>query len=202
VWGQQGSELGSRQQYDEALALFRKAATADRFDPHCRYQAGLTLLYLEKYHDAVAVYQEVEALAPGWFHCRTDLWLAQQLTAGRFNRPVFLLYHALEDGAASPAEKVQLADRAIAQIPDVAFIHRARGHNLFVLQQRTEAEAAFRKGLSCTEEPDIRTRLLVDLAAVLDPGEERRQLLDEAVQLNGNLVAAAMATLLLAREGS
>jgi tetratricopeptide (TPR) repeat protein len=201
VWSQQGHEFGARQQFDEALALFHRAAEADRFDPHCRYHAGLTLLCLERYAEAVASYEEVEALAPGWFHCRSDLWLAQQLAAGRFNHPVFLLYHLLEDGAVSPQEKLQLADRALQQVPGVAFIHRGRGRSLLALQQRSEAEEAYRRGLACAEEPDIRTRLLVDLATTVADVEERRRLLDEAIRLDGNLVAAAMATLLLAQDG-
>jgi tetratricopeptide (TPR) repeat protein len=200
VLTQRGQELGSRGENEAALELFQKAAAADRFEPHSRYQAGLALLCLERYSEAVEIYEEVEALAPGWFHCRSDLWLARQLAAGRFNHPLFLLYHHLVDGSAPPAEKVRLADQALKQVPNVAFLHRVRGHNLLALQQREAAAAAFREGLRCAEEDDIRTRLLVDVAATSSDVHERRRLLDEATRLQGNLVAAATAALLLARS--
>ena len=58
----------------------------------------------------------------------------------------------------------------------------------------------FCAGPGLRREPDIRTRLLVDLAVTLDPGEERTRLLREAAALNGNLVAMATAALCL-RQG-
>jgi tetratricopeptide (TPR) repeat protein len=77
-----GDELGQAGRYHEALAAFDEAAAADPFDPHARYLRAFTLLHLERYAEAVDGYQETERLAPGWFHCRADLWLAEQL-AGR-----------------------------------------------------------------------------------------------------------------------
>ena len=52
-------------------------------------------------------------------------------------------------------------------------------------------------GLAGTDEPDVRTRLLVALGNAVADHEERRQLLHGAVELSGNLVSAAMATILL-----
>jgi tetratricopeptide (TPR) repeat protein len=194
-WTRRGQEAGAAGRHEEALEHFRRAAAADRFDPHSRYQSGLALLHLRRYADAVAAYEQTEALAPGWFHCRSDLWLARQLASGRFNHPVLLLYHVLEDGSRPPQEKLRLAEEALGRAPDLAFLHEARGKTLVALGRRDEAAAAFRRGLECVEEPDLRTRLLMDLAAVLPPGGERSQLLREAVALKGNLVAAAMAAL-------
>jgi hypothetical protein len=49
-----------------------------------------------------------------------------------------------------------------------------------------------------TDEPDVRTCLLVGLAAVTADSAERTRHLHEAIELSGNLVAAAMATIMLA----
>jgi len=70
-----GEALGGSGQYSEALTVFREAAAADPFDAHSRYQEGFTLLHLQRYADAADMYRRVEELAPGWFHCRADLWL-------------------------------------------------------------------------------------------------------------------------------
>ena len=43
------------------------------------------------------------------------------------------------------------------------------------------------------QEPDVQTRLLVDLQMILPDGDEKRQLLNAAMTLNGNLAAAAVA---------
>ena len=46
-------------------------------------------------------------------------------------------------------------------------------------------------------DPDVRTRLLVELAARTDDPPEKAVLFGEAVALNGNLTAAATAAMLL-----
>ena len=63
--------------------------------------------------------------------------------------------------------------------------------------QLDEAEAAYRRGLAIAEEPDVQTRLLVALAGSTADSTERVRLLHEAMDLGGNLVAAAMASVLL-----
>jgi hypothetical protein len=65
--------------------------------------------------------------------------------------------------------------------------------------QKREAEAAYRGGLAGTGEPDIRTRLLVQLGNCIQAGPERDGLLRAAVELRGNLVASATAMVLLRR---
>jgi hypothetical protein len=65
------------------------------------------------------------------------------------------------------------------------------------LERDQEAESWYRDGLRSAQERDIRTRLLAALGTLTqDPGE-RTALLTEAVELRGNLVAAAAAQLAL-----
>lgn len=192
-----GEELGSAGRHEDALAAFREAALADPLDPHARYLEGFTLLHLGRAAEAVESYEATEALAPGWFHCRSDLWLAQQMAMGNLGHEVFVALHVLEDGPQLPAEKVRLADQLVARLPNLAPAHLLRGKNLARAGRSQEAQAAYRAGLACAAEPDVKTRLLVELGILAEDLSERGALLREARDLGGNLVAAAQAALTL-----
>jgi tetratricopeptide (TPR) repeat protein len=192
-----GEELGSQGRDEEALALFRDAARADPFDPHARYQEGYALLHLQRYPQAVESFQAVEELAPGWFHCRTQLWLAQQLALGNLGYDTGVAVLVLEDSPFPPAEKVSLAEQVLSRAPDLAPAHLLLGKNLAQLGRVPEAQAAYRRGLACAAEPDVKARLLVELGVLTEDKQERAALLREAQALNGNLVATAQATLAL-----
>jgi tetratricopeptide (TPR) repeat protein len=199
VWTQRGEERGRAGRYDDALAAFREAAGADSFDPHPRYLSGLSLLQLERAAEAVEEYRKTEELAPGWFNCRADLWLAEQIALGRLEYRAFLAVYAIEDGGLAPTENMRIADRVLTEYPDLAPVHLFRGKNLAAQGRPTEAEAAYRHGIACAAEPDVRTRLLAELAVSIQPGAEQTRLLEEAMRLNGHLVSAATAALMLRR---
>jgi tetratricopeptide (TPR) repeat protein len=196
----QGEKKAGQGRFEAALQLFRQAGAADRYDPNSRYQAGLTLLYLQRYGEAAEAYDQTKQLAPGWFHCRTHGWLARQMLLGKVSHEVFQHWHVLEDGPLNPQQKVALAEKVLRLAPDLAPLHLLHGKALRALGQAAAAEAAYRRGLACAEEPDVKTRLLVDLGALLDNRDEKRRLLEEAIALNGNLVAVAMARVVLAFE--
>jgi hypothetical protein len=145
----------------------------------------------------VKSYAATESLAPGWFNCRADQWLAQQLAQGKLDYEMFLSLSKLEDEAFSPEQKVRLAQRALDRAPNLAPLWLFYGKNLEQLKRSKDAAAAYRKGLACVKEPDIRTRLLFQLGMTLAPGAERARFLGEARALNGNLFAAAMAAFAL-----
>ncbi|MEP7120918.1 MAG: tetratricopeptide repeat protein [Byssovorax sp.] len=193
----QGMKLASKGEYERALTALRAAAAADPYDPQSRYQEGLVLLTLERHAEAVTAYEAVEMRAPGWFHCRADLWLARQIAAGQLDHGAFLAIRSLVDGGLAPAERVRLARQAIVRYPKLPALHLALGDALRALEQGDEASAAYREGLEHAEERDVRTRLLVALGGSLTAGEEQRSWLEEAIALNGNLVAAAMARVIL-----
>lgn len=115
VHAERGERLGSAGRHEEALAAFDEAAAADPFDPHARYLRAFTLLHLGRHADAADGYRRVEELAPGWFHCRADLWVADGLVAGRLDQPDFLGLYLLEDGPGTPAEKVALCEQLLAR---------------------------------------------------------------------------------------
>jgi tetratricopeptide (TPR) repeat protein len=198
VLTQQGEGEASQGRFDQALAFFREASEADPYNPQPVYEAGLTLLYLQRPSDAVEYYDRTEELAPGWFHCRSEGWLARQLATERYSHDIFLTLHNVQDGPLAPSVKMQLVTRSLAEAPDLALMHHLHGKLLAEAQQLAAAGAAFRRGLDCAEEPDIKTRLLVDLASTLDSDAERKELCRQARALNGNLVASATAALVLA----
>ena len=131
--------------------------------------------------------------------------MAEALLAGRIDRRGFEAWVALEDGGGEPSEKLGLAEKALAASaelalegsPDFAPFHLHRGRALAALGRNEEAEAAFRSGLGASPDVGTCTRLLVELAQFVE-AEERQQLLAVAVELDGDRVAAAMASVMLA----
>jgi tetratricopeptide (TPR) repeat protein len=202
----EGEKLGSAGKYDEALALFRDAATADPFDPQPHYEAGITLLLLQRYAQAIEEYEQTIRLAPGWFNVQSDLWIAQELLAGRLAHEIFLVTWAAENAALPPAQKLSLIDQGIARQPALPHLHFWRAVTLLALDRKTDAADTLRAGLELQPEPDIRSRMLAQLAAQeADPSAQRRlfqQILD---QTDANLMSRSMARACLndrAVEGS
>lgn len=197
VWTERGERHATSGQFDDALAAFRQAADADRFDPHSRFHMAFTLMQTGRFAEAAELYETVEELAPGWFHCRADAWVAARLAAGELDCDDFRALTLLDDGPQPPKEKLALADRMLARRPDLPAAHLHRGRNLARLGREADARAALDAGLRTDADPDVRTRLLTELAAVTDDRPARETLYRQAAELNGNLVAAAGARLAL-----
>jgi tetratricopeptide (TPR) repeat protein len=195
---EEGCARGETGDFEGALACFRRAAAADRFDPWPAYHGGNTLLYLRRYPEAVESFRAVEGLAPGWYHCRADLWLAERMAEGSIDHALFQRLRRL-DGSPSPEGALAEARAGLAQ-KDLPLLHLLAGQALGRLGRDAEAERAFRRGLALAGERDVKTRLLMALGACSTvPSGEQAQLLGEAVELAGNLVSAATASLLLRR---
>lgn len=193
---ERGSKLGGEGEHAAALEQFLQGADADAWDPHCRYEAAFTMLHLRRYAEAAAMYAEVEQLAPGWFHARADQWLAEQLAAGRFGHAMFVLVHVLQDGPGPAAEKLQVADAAIARGAVAPVVQLLRGKQLLRLSRVDEAVAAFEAGLAGEVDPHTRAQLQVELASRCEDAERRAELLREAEASTVNLLAAAVARIM------
>jgi len=193
-----GKRLGGAGKFEDGLAAFGEAAQADVYDPDPHYQAGLTLIYLQRYAEAAESYAAAEALAPGWFHCRQELWLAHQLADGAVDYETFLALRNLdEDKEMDDEAKLYLSERELGRNNHVPALYLHYGHSLLANDRKREALLAYRQGLSCCNEPQVRTRLLVDLALVSDTPTEARSCLEEAVTTKGDLMSAAAAYLML-----
>ena len=196
----EGSRLGNGGDDAGALRAFRAAAALDPSDPRPLYLAGLALMVLRRYPDAVESYAATERLAPGWYHCRADRAFALEMASGRISHTIFEAVRTIEDGGKPPTQRAALADLALAVAPDLPILYLLKTNALIEMKSPAGADAAARAGLARDPDPDVRTRLLVALARVTKLPENRR-LLEEAVALDGNRIAGAMArVLLLPRE--
>lgn len=192
----QGSQYGSGGAYEQALACFQEAAKIDPHHPQPHYMGALTMIHLRRYREAVASYEKVESLAPGWFHCRADLAVARALTEGRLDHETFRALEELE-GTSNPDSRLKLASDALSRAPDLAVLHLHKGRALLELKQTDDAKASYERGLAGADDEDVKTRLLVELAGCTRDPLRRTQLLEEAISASGNLVAAAMAKVML-----
>lgn len=191
---EQGNVLASSGAYSDALEKYHEASEVDPHDPDPVYQSGMCLIELGVYKKAIEAFEDVERLAPGWFRCRFDRWLADGLDRGTISSEEFLLIRTLDDGGLDAKQGYSLASQAVERFPDFAPLYLELGDRCM---KKEDAIAAYRKGLELVEEPDLETRLLCALAGRL-PAEsaERRELVERAVRLDGSLVAHATARLM------
>jgi tetratricopeptide (TPR) repeat protein len=190
----QGNQLASEGRNSDALEKYHEASEVDPFDPDPVYQCGMCLLELGAYAKGREAFEEVERLAPGWFRCRSDRWLADGLDRGTISNEEFLLLRALDDGGLPPQQAAALVKAGLNRFPDFAPLYLLLGD---FSNTEDEAVSAYRKGIELVEEPDLESRLLCALAGRLPAGSpERKKLVERAVNLNGSLVAVATAKLM------
>ncbi|MDF1667210.1 MAG: hypothetical protein P1V97_36030 [Planctomycetota bacterium] len=195
-WTQVGAEFGRNSKLEEALDAFDRAASIDAFDPQPHYQAGFVLLYLERYYEAAARFERCDELAPGWFHCRANSWLATEMARGKLPQHILMLILQHVDDIADDESLLKKIEDAIEEAPQVALLYLMAARAYTKKDEYSEARSILKKGLDFAQEDDARTQLLLDLAIRSDEPEKQALLL-EASNLNGNLIAAATATLLL-----
>lgn len=193
----QGNELASSGKLADALEKYQEATEVDPHDPNPVFQSGVCLLEMGAYGKAREAFEEVERLAPGWFRCRSDRWLAACLEDGTVTDEEFRVLRALEDGGLSPDQAIQIAKQAVERYPTFAPLYLMLGDLHRNRNDNDQAIACYRKGLVLVAEPDLESRLLCALAGLL-PKEstERSELVGRAVSLKGSLVAQAMAAIL------
>lgn len=107
-----------------------------------------------------------------------------ELFAGRLGRPELMA-------------ALTLAAGLLARRPNLPVAHLHLGKSLAALGRIADARAALEAGLAARPDPDVRTRVLLELSVLAGDPAKRAALLQEAVAVNGNLVAAASAALVL-----
>lgn len=166
------------------------------YDPAPRYALGLALAHRGRWDEAEKWFEETERLAPGWFHVRSARHL---VTTG--DQQLFLHWHALAEAPLPDTLRLPLAEQAIKEWADCAYLHHLHGKELQARGQQAAAERAYRRGLELPGTDDLRTRLYTGLAATVTDQEESPILLKQAVALGADLPAAALARIILAFEG-
>jgi predicted Zn-dependent protease len=152
-------------------------------------------MHLERPAEAVAAYDQTEKLAPGWFNTRAERWVAAEVAAGRLDQAIFFILRTedMPDSAAGWDQKLSLVDQAITRAGDIPPLLLYRARCLMRMGRAAEAEPVVRAALEKATEPDVRTRLLVDLQMLSPDVQEKKRLLAEAVALSGNIAAAGVA---------
>jgi len=193
---EKGEELGSEGRYAEALDYFLEAAKLDVYDPRPHYHAGDTYLYLRQYGEALKEFHETERLAPGWYQCRSDIWLARGLMEKKIDHADFLELRELE--APGPLqERLIVVQQALVRNSCFAPFYLYYGKILAASGNTEGARKTFKEGLKWAGEDGVRTRLLCHLSSVTEDRDERRQYVEKAAELKGDLIAVAMATVTL-----
>jgi hypothetical protein len=123
--------------------------------------------------------------------------VAKQLALGVMPHEVFLGMRFLQDGPPDAKEKMNLATRMQPQAESIPLFAFLFGKLLQDAGRPKEAAKIWRITLDGDVESDVRTRILISLAPLEEDAGKRRQLYQEAVELNGNLIAAAGAALSL-----
>ena len=179
------------------MELYQQAHEIDPYDPSPLYQSGMALLELGCYTEARKTYEEVERLAPGWFHCRFDYWLAGQLEEGLVPQEVLYIWRVLADGGELLQKLESIEKVAVEQFPNFAPFWWKNGDYFRNQGNYKEAEIAYRNGLEVVEDPETESHLLVSLAGIFEKNtNEKRELIDRCLSLKGNLTAIGSAQIM------
>lgn len=193
----QGSQLASQGELAAALEKYQAAADIDPYDPDPVFLQAVCLLELGAYTQAKAALEEVERLAPGWFRCRSDHWIASGLEDGSISLEQWQVLRGLEDAGLKPPQIESIARQAISRFPDFAPFYLTAGDAALRRGDQPGAIAVYRRGLELSQEPDVESRLACALAANLPAGSpERAELIARTLRLKGSLVSQATARLL------
>lgn len=191
AWTTRGEELGGQGELERAIECFAKAAAIDPHDPQCRYLEAFTEMLCDRPARALPLYDEVERLAPGWFHASTWQSLARRQLAGEITHDAVKLVDLLEDGGLAPAELLEAASRAILRWPRMPELHLYRGYALADLGR--DAKPAWLAGLEVADAvPSTKSRLLLALGRLGD--------VLEVEGANAMALAAARLQLLAGRD--
>lgn len=190
-------QAATRGDLKAAVQTFDRAAAVDPFDPEPSYLCGLALAELGEFDRAASRYETCEQLAAGWYRVREDRALVEQIRQGTLTPDALSLIREVEDGPRPPRARLQIGLGGLHRFEGWARLHHAIGKAHWAIEEREEARAAWRRALDLAENEGIRTRALTDLGATaIDRAEATRQL-HQAMMLSGDLLAAAMARVLL-----
>jgi len=190
-------EMVINRNFTDALELFKEARNIDPLNPIATYEEGFTHLFLKDYEAGLKCFELTNTLAPGWANVNFALWLTKQLIEEKIDHQTFQLIKVTEDFRVDPKKKADLCEHFFQQSPLTApraVLHLHFGQALQLLNEHERALASFKSGLEqdCVDS-DTRTRLLFAAASAAPTIDAKNQLLDKAIQENGNMLTFAMA---------
>lgn len=192
-----GREFATHGRLAEAVAAFEAAAEIDPYAPDPPYLRGLALAELGEFDEALAAYDRVHELAPGWHRVEEDRALVSAIAGGTIEADILNIVREIEDGPRTPRAKIAVAHGALERFPKLARLHFALGRAYWSVDEHEEAREAWRTALDAADNPSIRTRALAELGATALDSDEGVRDLHRAIEEDGELVASAMARVLL-----
>ncbi len=192
-----GNELASKGSFADAIERYREAMEVDPHDPDPHFQAG----------NCYSIWDCRRRRSPSWKSFRSwprlvsvavrplvGAWL------GRWGESRGGLSRGSNAGEWGTEAETGASDLAAnpGTVSEFAPLHLEHGKALLALRDERGAANAFRRGLEFVDEPDLESRLAVNLASLL-PGNDpdRKRYFERAVALEGNPVARASARLSL-----
>lgn len=194
--------LAEQGKLEVALEHFQSAAALDAYAPDCHYQSGFALLSLKRYSQAVESNRRAESLAPGWFSCRLDAWLGEQLQQRQIGHETWEVLNRAQDGGDGPNQRLAYLEQIRPSAEGLGLFHLYVGNAQRELGRVEEARVSFRLGLKSKLEEEVCTKLLVGLGAICVDPSERRDLYQKATELGGHLLSQAAARVALRNESS
>ncbi len=192
-----GREHATRGRLAEAVTAFEEAAGVDRWTPDAPYLRGLALAEMGRFGDALAAYDRVGELAPGWHRVEEDRALVAQIAGGTLDPDALTIVREIEDGPRPPRAKIAVGLNALERFGDLARLHFALGRAYWSVDEHQEARDAWHRALERADNDSIKTRALAELGATGLDHDEGVRFLHQAIDVDGELVATAMARVLL-----
>lgn len=133
-----GMQLGGAGDLARAAECFREAARLAPDEPYPHYELGYTLFLLGQAREALPELQKTDQLSPGFFLVQTEIYLCEELLAGRLDTQSYADLRALQGltdgGQSKEAEAIALSHRVIEAAPVCALGHYHLGKALFESQ--------------------------------------------------------------------
>jgi tetratricopeptide (TPR) repeat protein len=176
-----GRALGGQGQYDESIEALRHAHALAPSWPYPLYDLAYTYLLMDRQDEALAMYEQVDRLAPrGFFTCKTALWTLHREAAGAFPRGTYRYYLSME-WTADEAQQLRIARALVDRLPGFAPGWKELSKLLKPPEDRLRAADT---GLGASPDPETFTILVINKAAALQALGRR----DDAIKLLGGLI--------------
>jgi tetratricopeptide (TPR) repeat protein len=194
----EGRELTAQGDYDQAIKVFEEAKLFDPYSPQPYYMAGNIKLAGRRYAEAVEDLKKCEELCPGFESARADLWLAEQLAAGKMEHDSCKVAYETNNEEIPLLERVAFCYELADKYPNFGECYWRLGKMLIEKEEAEVAVEVFKRGIELSEEQDVLSRLYRDLAILTQDEQLKREYFSKSASFEkGNTLGQAMSLYML-----